>query len=43
MEKAIFFIGLGIFCAVIGLQLGLHNSDIRKLKKRGEINYDSNA
>lgn len=32
MEKAIFFIGLGIFCAVIGLQLGLHNSDIRKLK-----------
>lgn len=41
MEKAIFFIGLGIFCAVIGLQLGLHNSDIRI--KRGEINYDSNA
>ena len=24
---------LGIFCAVIGLQLGLHNSDIRELKK----------
>lgn len=23
--EAIFFIGLGIFCAVIGLQLGLHN------------------
>lgn len=31
-KKAIFFIGLGIFCAVIGLQLGLHDSDIRKLK-----------
>lgn len=31
--EAIFFIGLGIFCAVIGLQLGLHNSDIRKLKE----------
>lgn len=30
--EAIFFIGIGIFCAVIGLQLGLHNSDIRKLK-----------
>lgn len=29
-------LGIGIFCAVIGLQLGLqlglHNSDIRKLK-----------
>lgn len=31
-KKLFFFIGIGIFCAVIGLQLGLHNSDIRKLK-----------
>ena len=25
-------LGIGISCAVIGLQLGLHNSDIRELK-----------
>lgn len=31
-RRLYFFIGLGIFCAVIGLQLGLHNSDIMKLK-----------
>lgn len=32
LDRIILGIGIGIFCAVIGLQLGLHNSDIRKLK-----------
>lgn len=32
LNRIILGIGIGIFCAVIGLQLGLHNSDIRKLK-----------
>lgn len=39
-------LGIGIFCAVIGLQLGLHNSDIRKLKNevknciKSSFNYE---
>ena len=31
-NRIIFGLGIGIFCAVIGMQLVLHNSDIRKLK-----------
>ena len=33
LNRIIFGIGIGISCAVIGLQLGLQNSDIRELKK----------
>ena len=28
LDRIILGIGIGIFCAVIGWQLGLHNSDI---------------
>ena len=33
LNRIILGIGIGISCAVIGLQLDLHNSDIRELKK----------
>lgn len=33
LDRIILGAAIGIFCAVIGLQLGLHNSDIRELKK----------
>ena len=46
MEKAIFFIGLGIFCAVIGLQLGLHNcynlADKPLCIKKEDVNHHVN-
>lgn len=32
LDIIILGIGIGISCAVIGLQFGLHNSDIRELK-----------
>lgn len=32
LERNILGIVIGIFCSVIGMQLVLHNSDIRKLK-----------
>lgn len=32
LERKILSIGIGIFCGVIGMQLVLHNSDIRELK-----------
>ena len=33
LDRIIFGAAIGISCAVIGSQLGLHNSDIRELKK----------
>ena len=33
LDRIILGAAIGISCAVIGLQIGLHNSDIRELKK----------
>ncbi len=44
LDRVILGTGIGILCAVIGLQLGLHNSDIRELKKEViELRSDNEA
>lgn len=44
LDRIILSIGIGIFCAIIGLQLGLYNSDIRELKKEvKELRSDNEA